>query len=198
MSNKKDYRGGCLILTVSALCFICQIVFLTLKLCGAIAWHWALVLLPLMILVGLPLLLIILYVFLRLPSEIVRNYKRKKRVDAEAAKYGMERQPGESTGELKKRIITPNMISGDYSRKDLKETIMNRFPDVASCQFYTNNSPQNPTIVISVKKVDDFSDGGVKFQRFTDAELAEIFAAAVPYIPEKYRVTIKNKEIEEK
>ena len=84
------------------------------------------------------------------------------------------------------------MISGDYSRKELKETIMNRFPDIASCQFYTNNSTQNPTIVISVKKVDDFSGGGVKFQKFTDAELAEIFAAAVPYIPEKYRVTIKN------
>lgn len=104
MSNKKDYRGGCLILTVAALCFICQIVFLTLKLCGAVAWHWALVLLPIMIIVGLPLLLIILYVFLRLPSEIVRNYQRKKRVDAEAAKYGMERQPGESTGELKSEL----------------------------------------------------------------------------------------------
>jgi len=182
----------------SVFCFICQIVFLTLKLCGAVAWHWALVLLPIMIIVGLPLLLIILYVFLRLPSEIVRNYQRKKRVDAEAAKYGMERQPGESTGELKKRIITRNMISGDYSRKDLKETIMNRFPDVASCQFFINNSPQNPTIVISVKKVDDFSGSGVKFQKFTDAELAEIFTVAAPYIPEKYRITIKNKEIEEK
>lgn len=128
----------------------------------------------------------------------MRNYQRKKRVDAEAAKYGMERQPGESTGELKKRIITRNMISGDYSRKDLKETIMNRFPDVASCQFFINNSPQNPTIVISVKKVDDFSGSGVKFQKFTDAELAEIFTVAAPYIPEKYRITIKNKEIEEK
>lgn len=198
MANNKDYRGGCLLLTIAALGFICQVVFLTLKLCGAVAWHWALVLLPIMIIVGLPLLLIILYVFLRLPSEIVRNYQRKKRVDAEAAKYGMERQPGESTGELKKRIITRNMISGDYSRKDLKETIMNRFPDVASCQFFINNSPQNPTIVISVKKVDDFSGSGVKFQKFTDAELAEIFTVAAPYIPEKYRITIKNKEIEEK
>ncbi len=198
MSNPKDYRGGCLILSVSALCFVCQIVFLTLKLCGAVAWNWALVLLPLMIIAGLPLLFIILYVLLRLPSEILRNYKRKKRVDAEAAKYGMERQPGETTGELKKRIITRNMISGDYSRRDLKETIMNRFPNVASCQFYTNNSPQNPTIVISVKKVDDYSSGGVKFQKFTDAELADIFAAAAPYIPEKYRAIIKNKEIEEK
>ena len=198
MSNSKDYRGGCLILSVSALCFVCQIVFLTLKLCGAVAWNWALVLLPLMIIAGLPRLFIILYVLLRLPSEILRNYKRKKRVDAEAAKYGMERQPGETTGELKKRIITRNMISGDYSRRDLKETIMNRFPDVASCQFYTNNSPQNPTIVISVKKVDDYSGSDVKFQKFTDAELAEIFAAAAPYIPEKYRAIIKNKEIEEK
>lgn len=198
MSNKKDYRGGCLILTVAALCFICQIVFLTLKLCGAVAWHWALVLLPIMIIVGLPLLLIILYVFLRLPSEIVRNYQRKKRVDAEAAKYGMERQPGESTGELKKRIIKRDMISGNYSRKDLKELLMNKFTDIASCSFIINNSPTNPTVVISVKKTDDFSGGGITFQKFTDTELSAILTEAVQYIPEKYQVTIKNKEIEEK
>lgn len=198
MANNKDYRGGCLLLTIAALGFICQVVFLTLKLCGAVAWHWALVLLPIMIIVGLPLLLIILYVFLRLPSEIVRNYQRKKRVDAEAAKYGMERQPGESTGELKKRIIKRDMISGNYSRKDLKELLMNKFTDIASCSFIINNSPTNPTVVISVKKTDDFSGGGITFQKFTDTELSAILTEAVQYIPEKYQVTIKNKEIEEK
>ena len=100
MANKKDYRGGGLILLVSFLCFICQIVFLTLKLCGAVTWHWAIVLIPLMLLIGLPLLLIMLYVLVRLPAEVWRNYKRRKRVDAEAAQYGMERQSGETTGEL--------------------------------------------------------------------------------------------------
>ncbi len=198
MANKKDYRGGCLILLVSFLCFICQIVFLTLKLCGAVTWHWAIVLIPLMLLIGLPLLLIMLYVLVRLPAEVWRNYKRRKRVDAEAAQYGMERQPGETTGELKKRIIKRDMISGNYSRKDLKELLMNKFTDIASCSFIINNSPTNPTVVISVKKTDDFSGGGITFQKFTDTELSAILAEAVQYIPEKYQVTIKNKEIEEK
>lgn len=196
MANKKDYRGGCLILLVSFLCFICQIVFLTLKLCGAVTWHWAIVLIPLMLLIGLPLLLIILYVLVRLPAEVWRNYKRRKRVDAEAAQYGMERQPGETTGELKKRIIKRDMISGNYSRKDLKELLMNKFTDIASCSFIINNSPTNPTVVISVKKTDDFSGGGITFQKFTDTELSAILTEAVQYIPEKYQVTIKNKEIE--
>lgn len=198
MANKKDYRGGCLILLVSFLCFICQIVFLTLKLCGAVTWHWAIVLIPLMLLIGLPLLLIMLYVLVRLPAEVWRNYKRRKRVDAEAAQYGMERQPGETTGELKKRIIKRDMISGNYSRKDLKELLMNKFTDIASCSFIINNSPTNPTVVISVKKTDDFSGGGITFQKFTDTELSTILTEAVQYIPEKYQVTIKNKEIEEK
>lgn len=198
MANKKDYRGGCLILLVSFLCFICQIVFLTLKLCGAVTWHWAIVLIPLMLLIGLPLLLIILYVLVRLPAEVWRNYKRRKRVDAEAAQYGMERQPGETTGELKKRIIKRDMISGNYSRKDLKELLMNKFTDIASCSFIINNSPTNPTVVISVKKTDDFSGGGITFQKFTDTELSAILTEAVQYIPEKYQETIKNKEIEEK
>lgn len=198
MANKKDYRGGCLILLVSFLCFICQIVFLTLKLCGAVTWHWAIVLIPVMLIFGLPLLLIILYVLVRLPAEVWRNYKRRKRVDAEAAKYGMERQPGETTGELKKRIIKRDMISGNYSRKDLKELLMNKFPDIASCSFIINNSQTNPTVVISVKKTDDFSGGGITFQKFTDTELSAILTEAVQYIPEKYQVTIKNKEIEEK
>lgn len=198
MANKKDYRGGCLILLVSFLCFICQIVFLTLKLCGAVTWHWAIVLIQLMLLIGLPLLLIMLYVLVRLPAEVWRNYKRRKRVDAEAAQYGMERQPGETTGELKKRIIKRDMISGNYSRKDLKELLMNKFTDIASCSFIINNSPTNPTVVISVKKTDDFSGGGITFQKFTDTELSAILTEAVQYIPEKYQVTIKNKEIEEK
>ena len=198
MANKKDYRGGCLILLVSFLCFICQIVFLTLKLCGAVTWHWAIVLIPLMLLIGVPLLLIMLYVLVRLPAEVWRNYKRRKRVDAEAAQYGMERQPGETTGELKKRIIKRDMISGNYSRKDLKELLMNKFTDIASCSFIINNSPTNPTVVISVKKTDDFSGGGITFQKFTDTELSAILTEAVQYIPEKYQVTIKNKEIEEK
>ena len=198
MANKKDYRGGCLILLVSFLCFICQIVFLTLKLCGAVTWHWAIVLIPLMLLIGLPLLLIILYVLVRLPAEVWRNYKRRKRVDAEAAQYGMERQPGETTRKNKKRIIKRDMISGNYSRKDLKELLMNKFTDIASCSFIINNSPTNPTVVISVKKTDDFSGGGITFQKFTDTELSAILTEAVQYIPENYQVTIKNKEIEEK
>jgi len=87
MANNKDYRGGCLLLTIAALGFICQVVFLTLKLCGAVAWHWAIVLIPLMVIFGLPILFVFLYVLLRLPSEVARNIQRKKRVDAEAIRY---------------------------------------------------------------------------------------------------------------
>lgn len=36
MANNKDYRGGCLLLTIAALGFICQVVFLTLKLLSLI------------------------------------------------------------------------------------------------------------------------------------------------------------------
>ena len=75
---------------------------------------------------------------------------------------------------------------------------MNKFTDIASCSFIINNSPTNPTVVISVKKTDDFSGGGITFQKFTDTELSAILTEAVQYIPEKYQVTIKNKEIEEK
>lgn len=198
MANKKDYRGGCLLLTVAALGFICQVVFLTLKLCGAVAWHWALVLIPLMVIFGLPLLFIFLYVLAKLPTEVARNIERKKRIDAEAAKYGMERQRGETTGELKKRIITRNMIAGEYSRKDLKDHILNKFPDVASCAFLVNNQPEAPALVIVVKKTDTFINGTLILNKFTDGELAAIYAEAIRYIDPKYRVTIKNKEIEEK
>lgn len=196
MANNKDYRGGCLLLTVAALGFICQVVFLTLKLCGAVAWHWAIVLIPLMVIFGLPLLLIFLYVLLRLPSEVARNIQRRKRVDAEAAQYGMERQPGETTGELKKRIITRNMIAGEYSRKELKDHILQKFPDCASCQFFVHNRPEDPALVIVVKKADTFVNGSPTFNKFTDEELAAIYAEAVRYIDPKYRTTIKNKEIE--
>ncbi len=196
MENNKDYRGGCLLLTIAALGFICQVVFLTLKLCGAVAWHWAIVLIPLMVIFGLPILFVFLYVLLRLPSEVARNIQRKKRVDAEAAKYGMERQPGETTGELKKRIITRNLIAGEYSRKDLKDHLLQKFPDCASCAFLVNNQPGAPALVIIVKKADTFVNGSPIFNKFTDEELAAIYAEAIRYIDPKYRVTIKNKEIE--
>ena len=86
----------------------------------------------------------------------------------------MERQPGETTGELKKRIITRNLIAGEYSRKDLKDHLLQKFPDCASCAFLVNNQPGAPALVIIVK----------------------IYAEAIRYIDPKYRVTIKNKEIE--
>lgn len=196
MASNKDYRGGCLFLSVSALGTICQIVFLTLKLCGAAAWHWAIVLIPVMVIFGLPLLFIFFYVLLRLPTEVARNLRRRKEVDAEAAKYGMERRPSETTGELKQRIITRNMIAGEYYRKDLKDHILQKFPDVAICRFFVNNRPGAASMVIVVKKTDTFVNGSPVFNKFTDEELAEIYADAVRYIDPKYRTSIKNKEIE--
>ncbi len=106
----------------------------------------------------------------------------------------MERQPGETTGELKKRIITRNLIAGEYSRKDLKDHLLQKFPDCASCAFLVNNQPGAPALVIIVKKADTFVNGSPIFNKFTDEELAAIYAEAIRYIDPKYRVTIKNKE----
>lgn len=53
----------------SIICFALQFLFLTLKLCGVIAWPWVCVFIPLMVLGGLIvidiILLIILYIIWR-------------------------------------------------------------------------------------------------------------------------------------
>jgi len=43
-----------------------QIVFIVLKLCGVIAWHWALVLLPIIIIAGLWVLVVVIKVIILL------------------------------------------------------------------------------------------------------------------------------------
>ena len=124
-----------------------------------------------------------------MPKLVVNNYKITKVVDREAEKYGMVRKPGESTAELKKRIVRRNMIAGNYSRKDIKDILMEAFPSIASVQFEVDN--QNDVIQLLVRKMPS-NDDGWKAEQFTDEELREIANEAAQYIPAYFTVTIKQ------
>ena len=110
VSKRTSRRIGCAYLTLSFFVLILQPILLTLKCTGNITWDWLAVLAPFIIVATLPIALIIGVVFALIPAELWKMWKTAKRVDKEAEKYGMRRLPGESTGELKKRIIRRNMI----------------------------------------------------------------------------------------
>ena len=57
-NNNSNVHMGCGDLFLVLL----QIVFIVLKLCGVIAWHWALVLLPIIIIAGIWVLFILIKV----------------------------------------------------------------------------------------------------------------------------------------
>lgn len=61
-----DKKVGCGL----SLCAILQIVFIVLKLCNVITWHWALVLLPVIIDASLSLLIVIIYIVAILLREL--------------------------------------------------------------------------------------------------------------------------------
>lgn len=118
------------------------------------------------------------------PKVLIEDRRRRKRVEAEAKKYGMERKPGESTGELKKRIVQRNMITGNYSRKEIKDAVLEAFPELGSCQFFTDN--QNDVIVMIPRRSDD--------EDLTDVELKEVAEFAAQFIPVKYTLKVKRPE----
>lgn len=181
--SKKASRGiGCFWLTATFVLFITQIVFITMKISGAVDWSWGIILTPSFCCIGLPLAFIVIAVIALAPKAIIEDRRRCKRVEAEAKKYGMERKPGESVGDLKHRIIQRNMITGDYSRKDIKDEILKAFPNVGSCQILVNN--QTDEIVLIPRRSDS--------EELTDAELREIVEFSALYIPTKYKVTIKR------
>jgi hypothetical protein len=105
-------------------------------------------------------------------------------VDAEAKKYGMKRQPGESTSDLKKRIVRRNMLSGNYSRKDIKDMILAKYPDVGSCMISINNHAKRITLILNSAPAYDRS--------FTYDQLNEIADFAAEYIPAEYTVIARN------
>ncbi|MBQ2741954.1 MAG: hypothetical protein IJF32_04050 [Oscillospiraceae bacterium] len=89
--------------------------FVVLKLTGAIAWSWWLILLPVILPLSLALLiliptiiaLLVKYVELEAMHEInakAREKSNTETIDDLAAEYGLERRPGESNLELKHRI----------------------------------------------------------------------------------------------
>lgn len=194
LSKKTASALGCLITGIMFALIALQIVFLTMKLVGAYNWSWWTTLIPFFCMIGLPIAIIVVAVIVLAPKVLIENRQRRKRVEAEAAYFGLERKPGESIGDLKKRIVRRNMISGNYSRKDIKDILLENFPALASVQFEINNQSKN--IVMLVRKMPS-NYNGWKVEQFTDDELKEIAAFADQYVPFDYEVTIRNAETKE-
>lgn len=186
VSKKATTTIGCLWIAATLILILLQIVFLTLKLAGSVSWNWLVVLTPTICVIGFPLAIIVIAVIVLVPKVLIEDRRRRKRVEAEAKKYGMERKPGESTGDLKKRIVQRNMITGNYSRKDIKDEILRAFPNVGSCQILVNN--QTDEIVLIPRS----AETEIGAAAFTDDELQEIAEFAAQYIPVKYKVTIRR------
>ena len=184
VSNKARRNIGCMYMVISFKLVILQAIFLTLKCTDVISWSWWAVLIPTILVFGLPTAAVIVAVLILIPGAMWKVWKTTKRVDAEAAKYGMKRQPGESTSDLKKRIVRRNMVSGNYSRKDVKDMILAKYPAVGSCMISVNNHMKTITLVLRRVCVDK--------PGFTDEQLSEIAAFAKDYIPVDYTITARN------
>lgn len=108
MKNKTIIGG-------SAFLILLTIAFTVLKLTGVISWSWWLILLPVILPLSLALLilvptiiaLLVKYVELEAMHEINAKAREKNNeaiIEAMAAEYDLERKPGESNVELKRRI----------------------------------------------------------------------------------------------
>ena len=184
LSKRATNAIGCLWLVAGTILIILQIVFLTMKLAGAVDWSWWTTLIPIFCVLGLPLAIVVIAVIVLAPKVLIEDRRRRKRVEAEAKKYGMERKPGESTGELKKRIVQRNMITGNYSRKEIKDAVREAFPELGSCQFLVNNVTGE--IVMIPRRSDD--------EKITDDDLREIAKFAAQFIPMQYTLIAKHPE----
>ena len=189
--NKRTTSAiGCIWMIVGTLLILLQIVFLTMKLAGAVSWSWWTTLIPIFCVLGLPLAIIVIAVIVLAPKVLIEDRRRRKRVEAEAKKYGMERKPGESNGDLKKRIIRRNMLNGNCSRKEVKDMILEAFPNVGSCQILINNQTNEIVLIPRNAEVE------IGVADFTDDELQEIAEFAAQYIPSTYKVTIRRSKEE--
>ena len=184
LSKRATTAIGCLWVAVAMILIVLQIVFLTMKLAGAVDWSWWTTLIPIFCVLGLPLAIVVIAVIVLAPKVLIEDRRRRKRVEAEAKKYGMERKPGESTGELKKRIVQRNMITGNYSRKEIKDAVLEAFPELGSCQFLVNNVTGE--IVMIPRRSDD--------EKITDDDLREIAKFAAQFIPMQYTLIAKHPE----
>lgn len=184
LSKRATTAIGCLWVAVAMILIVLQIVFLTMKLAGAVDWSWWTTLIPIFCVLGLPLAIVVIAVIVLTPKALIEDRRRRKRVEAEAEKYGMERKPGESTGELKKRIVQRAMITGNYSRKEIKDAVLEAFPELGSCQFLVNNVTSE--IVMIPRRSDD--------EKITDDDLREIAKFAAQFIPMQYTLIAKHPE----
>lgn len=88
-------------------CGLLTIAFIILKLTGVISWSWLWVLAPIWIptaIVLAVLLVVLVKEGVKQTEERQRRELRSENIDEQARRYGLERQPGESDLELKKRI----------------------------------------------------------------------------------------------
>lgn len=191
MNKRKSTQIGCSFLLAWMIVAIAQIVFLTLKIAGAVSWSWLVTFAPILAFLGIIVGAIVVYILVKLPGEVAKTLERRRRVEKEAKELGMERQPGESDADLKKRIVHRNMISGNYTRKEIKDIILETFPTVASCQFEIDNEKQ--TIEMIVRRLPEENGNGWIVDKFTDGELCQILDKATDYIPPAYTVKIRQR-----
>ena len=139
---------------------------------------------------------IVIAVLVMLPKEVGKTLERRHRLDREAEIYGMKRQQGETDVELKKRIVRRNMIAGNYSRKEIKDIILEAFPAVAICQFEIDN--EKKTVGMIVRRAPEKNGNGWIVDQFTDGELRQILEKAADYIPPAYNVKIRQAKEDER
>ena len=184
MKAKTSQRCGCALALYILAAVVTQVVFLTLKLSGAVSWSWWIVLIPILSPAALSIVGLMLAVIILTPIQTYKTVKKRRRIEKQAEIYGMKRKPGETDGELKKRIVQRNMITGNYSRKEIKDAVLEAFPELGSCQFFADN--QNDVIVMIPRRSDD--------EDLTDVELKEVAEFAAQFIPVKYTLKVKRPE----
>lgn len=109
MSSNSNNNGSAA--GVIGFCDLLTIVFIVLKLTGVISWSWLWVLAPIWIPVAIILAMLLVVLIVVLVEEGVKQTEEKQHrqerslgIDEQARRYGLERQPGETDLELKKRI----------------------------------------------------------------------------------------------
>lgn len=87
------------------------IIFIAMKLTGAVEWSWWWVLSPLWIPAGFVAAVLIASLFILTVKEVTKSTglrmaekERTRTIDAQARVYGLERQPGETNESMKHRI----------------------------------------------------------------------------------------------
>ena len=191
MKAKTSQRCGCALALYILAAVVTQVVFLTLKLSGAVSWSWWIVLIPILSPAALSIVGLVLAVIILTPIQTYKTVKKRRRIEKQAEIYGMKRKPRETDGELKKRIVQRNMIAGNYSRRDIKDAVLANFDTVSACKMTIDN--QNYTVAVELTHAPSGSDW--KLVSFTDEELQEILDFITQYVPVQYKVSIKNAEI---